>query len=116
MVSRETTDAIEEFAAQKLIFERIPAKSVVFAAATQFPDASGLCISFSMCCVASVIEANRDNVVEAPQRMSEDVYRAIAVLSADLFELSCSGFPEATGKNLLRHWIATQDKFFCAVS
>lgn len=112
MVSRETTDAIEEFAAHKLIVEKIPARTVVFAAAKQFPEASGLSISFSICCVASIIEANRATVLEAPRRMSEDVYKAVAVLSADLFELSRLGSPEATGRDLLRHWFITRDQFF----
>lgn len=114
MVSRETTDAIEEFAAQKLIIEGCPAKTVVYAAAKAFPNASGLSISFAMCCVASIVEANRSKVDEAPPMMPEDVYKAVAVLSADLFELARSGSPEPTGRDLLRHWFITRDQFFSA--
>jgi hypothetical protein len=112
LVSHETTDAIEEFAAQKLIIERFPARTVVFAAAKAFPEATGLTISFAMCCVASIVEANKSNAFEAPKRLSEEIYKAVAVLSADLFEISLQGIPEALGRDLLRHWFITQDRYF----
>ena len=99
------TEEIEEFAAEALILKGVPARHVIFGAAKKFPSSSGLSFSFALCCVASGTETHSSQEVD-------EIYRAVAVLSADLFELEFRGIVSPTGRDLLRHWFITRDNYF----
>ena len=111
-MSGNDLDALEEFAAEAIIVGRQDPQRVVRALAQRFPDASGLSLAFALTCVAAGLEAD----ARANRKMNHPdparIYRAIALLTADLFELQQTQGLAATGTDLLFHWMQTGDPSF----
>lgn len=112
METVQRLDAMEEFAAERLIIGRWEPVEVVYSMAKQFPDVLGLTFAFVLCCVASAIEGQAQGGENERLPRAADIYKAVALLSADLFDLQESRSIAATGTDLLFHWLRNSDPVF----
>lgn len=105
-------DAIEEFAAEAIIVGLQTPNRVIRTLAQKYPDASGLSFAFALTCVAAGLEAEARANRRINRPNAAGVYRAVALLTADLFELQVTLGQPATGTDLLFHWMKTGDPSF----
>ena len=105
-------DAMEEFAAEAIIIRHLSPGRTVRALAQRFPDAGGLAYAFALTCVAAGLEAEHraDRRTRFPP--PAELYRVVALLTADILELSQAEDRLPTGADLLFHWMRTGDPMF----
>jgi len=113
LVSWHTLREVEEFAAEQMIARCKPPHEVVFSLAKTYPAATGLTIAFAMTNIANSLE--KPPIINTKRALPEaaEIYRAVSLLAADLFELDETLNISATGTDLVTHWLHNTERFFC---
>ena len=107
---------MEAFAAEHLIVRRKSICVVAREIADCFPNLPALSICFTLASVASNLEVSL-GVNGAPGFPSPpDIYRVIAVLSADIFSLELTHGHQITASFLAGHWDDIRDPKFRATA
>ncbi|WP_152618407.1 hypothetical protein [Leisingera sp. ANG-Vp] len=114
MLTHQRFCELEEFAAKQLIEYGQSPQRVVLSLARQYPEVAGLTIAFALTSIAHHLE--RPLVANNPQPLPKpiDIYRAISLLSSDLFELHVNQKTTASGADLVELWKRNSEEFFCA--
>ena len=105
-------EAMEAQAAEHLLVAGKPLGWVAFDLAQKYPKAPALSICFAFACVASGLEATTSDDDELFPLKSIDIYRVVAVISAEIMYLGLKGDKKIVAEDLLSYWEGKADDFF----
>ena len=113
MMHWRSAQKIEESAAEFVFSNRgVKPQSVVGHLVREFKDSPATAVSFALTSMASVLEHPAVDFSDDPADFVQELYRAIAVLTSDIFAVEALNQKIVKCQDLLEFWFQTEEIFF----
>lgn len=113
LVPNTRLELIEEFFAEYIVSRSEPSvRDAIAATVKKFPMATAACVAFAFVSIASSLESPIVKGKENNEKLSAELYRAIAVFVADIYAVEELYGAPAICAHIFDFWMESEDTFF----